>query len=489
MENFEINSNESQKLDEDKQKPEVNNNRSINNNKYTYEKIELEINTNKNSESQEGTLTKTGTEESRNGHLNEVNMDLGVEMRKSDCLNGEYYRLDAGPSLEATVDDDTQNSSSHSDDNGELVEEIILLPSNFISDDELSSNSDDCIYAYRGGHINNVEGNMVLEPVNLVNDGQDEETDFLEMDFDPEPNSEIENFMEDEHHFNHLEANFFSLRIDEGLRELPSVSQLRQNGSGSPLDTFQNNTDEQQILPAENQVTQNPSKSKELVYTGAKPKLVTSHSAHKLSSSSSYSKDQYETDSNRPESSFKPSSAPLTTSNIDDQLSCLECAEDEFICQTKPEFSFERQCRRHCSKVVPSLSYSSPPSESCLSSQPPSLPVPFKSSSSTTTTINRNSSQPISGYNKEFMVTIYSINCDYETIVEATNLIKVTINTEILQHYFDNLADEETATMSVPEYLLYVSKRNCNYKRLIDVIKAACLDAVDIHFYPVRIFL
>lgn len=471
MENFEINSNSSQKLNEDKVKTEVNNNRSSNNNKYTYEEIvELE---NKNSDQGGNNLTQSLT---ANGHFvyDDENMELGVEMRKTECLNGEFHSPDDAGS--STHDDDTQNHSCHSE-NGELVEEIILLPHNFISDDELSSNSDDCVYAYRGGHLNNAEANLVLEPVHLVDDGQDEDTDFLEMDFDPEPNSEIENFMEDEHHFNHLEANFFSLRTEEGLRELPSVSQLRQNGSGSPLDTFQNET--KQDLPDDlREVSPKPSKTSDLVYTGAKPKLVTSSSAHKLSSSASYSKDSCETDSNRTETTFKPSSAPLTTtSNIDDHLSCLECAEVEFIFQTKPEYSVERRCRRHRSKVVPSLSYSSPLSESsCLSTKPSLLPD--------STVIS--SQQPISTHNKELLVTIYSVNCDYETIVEATNLIGVQINTEILQNYFDNLADEETATMSVPEYLLYVSKRNCNYKRLIDMIKAACLDPVDIHFYPVR---
>lgn len=478
MEDFEINSNESEKRDKDKVKTEVNNNRNSNNNnnKYTYEQIGVELE-NKTSEGHQGEI--------RNGHSKEEvdaceNMDL---TRKSENLkNGEYYRLDV-PCAEAPLDpDDTQNNSS---ENGELVEEIILLPSNFISDDELSSNSDDCVYAYRGGHIDNVDANLVnLEPVNLVDDGQEEETDFLEMDFDPEPNSEIENFIEDEHHFNHLEANFFTLRSEEGLRELPCVSQLRQNGTESPLDTFQRCTLEKQAEP-EDRDSPKPGKSSDSVYTGAKPKLVTSSSAHKLSSSTSYSKDTFDSDSNRPESSYKPSSAPLRTStNIDDQQSCLECTEAEFIFQTKPEFSFERKCRRHRNKEVPSLSYSSP--DSCLPTptlQTSSLPDPSKASSSSDSP--KVCHQPAASHNIESMVTIYSINCDYETIVEATNLIGVTINTEILQHYFDNLADEETATMSVPEYLLYVSKRNCNYKRLIDVIKAACQGPVDIHFYPV----
>ncbi|XP_063700834.1 uncharacterized protein LOC134831112 [Culicoides brevitarsis] len=437
MEDFEINSNESQNEHLDKAKPEVNNNRSgTSNNKYNYEAVKIDV-----------AEKFAAVEETRNGH--EI-----ITMENKSAENA----------FEET------NSS----ENGELVEEIILLPNNFISDDELSSNSDDCVYAYRGGHVN-LEQNLALEPEN-IDDGQDEETDFLEMDFDPEPNSEIENFIEDERHFNHLEANFFTLRSDEGMRELPCVSQLRQNGTGSPLDSFEMNEKDD---AKEEKTTENEKKStegKENLYTGAKPKLVTSTSAHKLSSSSnSYTSKEPTT----PETSFKVVSEPL---HVDE--SCLECAEAEFIFQTKPEFSVERKCRRHrnTKDKVPSksLSYSSP-SEATTASCPVThqeFPASASKSTENSATVTNASNS------KEFMVTIYSINCDYETIVEATNMIGVQMNTEVLKQYFETLADEETATMSVPEYLLYVSKRNCNYKRLIDVIKTACQSPVDIHFYP-----
>lgn len=269
MEGFEINSNESQT----KVKPEVNNNRNNNNNKYTYEKIGVELEKN-TSESikivREGTFGN-GHSSSEEEDKNDVekNMDL---TQKSECFkNGEFYRLDVGANGDT---DDTQNNSGLSE-NGELVEEIILLPNNFISDDELSSNSDDCVYAYRGGHINNVEANLVnLEPINLVDDGQEEETDFLEMDFDPEPNSEIENFIEDEHHFNHLEANFFSLRSEEGLRELPCVSQLRQNGSGSPLDMFQSVSLLEQVETESQEIQKASCKGSDILYTGKDVKII-----------------------------------------------------------------------------------------------------------------------------------------------------------------------------------------------------------------------
>uniref|UniRef100_A0A336MAG1 CSON014102 protein n=1 Tax=Culicoides sonorensis TaxID=179676 RepID=A0A336MAG1_CULSO len=471
MENLEINSNQRHKTDKEKTNPEVNNNRSTEN----FPK-EIIGSININSDSKGGRVTS-------NGALNCQCLERETEMQKSEDLNGKCSRLEAGPgridenSIEYDDDDDhVRPNSSHSDEE-ELVEEIILLPNNFISDDELSSNSDDCVYAYRGGHNNNMEPILIPEPVNIGDDGQDDETDFLEMDFDPEPNSEIENFMEDEHHFNHLEANFFTLRSEEGLRDLPCVSHLRQNESEPTLDIYQKTLDEASSTVTKDCEEDKTVSNSDNVYTGAKPKLVISNSAHKISSSTSYSKEPYESDSNR----ISNNSPSIISNNKinEDHLSCLECAETEIIMQTKSDAFVERKCQKH-RRNVPSISYSSTTqSESVTSLQSSVIHQELlpHTTSKTQSIVNPESI-------KECMVTIYSVNCDFETIVEATNLIGVTLNTEILQQYFDNLLDEDTATMSIPEYLLYISKRNCNYKRLIDVIRAASVDTIDIHFYP-----
>lgn len=64
-----------------------------------------------------------------------------------------------------------------------------------INDDDVSSNSEDCVYAYRGDQVElnpiAVDGDNAVGHAEEGDD--DEETDFLEMDFDPEPNSEQEN--------------------------------------------------------------------------------------------------------------------------------------------------------------------------------------------------------------------------------------------------------------------------------------------------------
>lgn len=60
-----------------------------------------------------------------------------------------------------------------------VIDDIILLPNNLYSEDEMS-NSDDCVYAYRG---------VDFEP---IRSSPEDENDFLEMDFEPDPSSEIE---------------------------------------------------------------------------------------------------------------------------------------------------------------------------------------------------------------------------------------------------------------------------------------------------------
>lgn len=82
---------------------------------------------------------------------------------------------------EPSDNNSTDNLSFNSDDgNMGLIDDIILLPNNIISEDELSTNSDDCVYAYRGADFDPI-------PVNA-----EDENDFLEMDFEPDPASEIE---------------------------------------------------------------------------------------------------------------------------------------------------------------------------------------------------------------------------------------------------------------------------------------------------------
>uniref|UniRef100_A0A182U8S6 Uncharacterized protein n=1 Tax=Anopheles melas TaxID=34690 RepID=A0A182U8S6_9DIPT len=117
----------------------------------------------------------------------------------SNAPKADHPPLVAAANNDDTVDpadegDFSDNNSlgnlSYASENG-LVEEIILLPSNAYSDDDNASTSDDCIYAYRGGEPAGAAGQLLDLQGDLP---PDDETDFLEMDFDPEPSSEMETF-------------------------------------------------------------------------------------------------------------------------------------------------------------------------------------------------------------------------------------------------------------------------------------------------------
>lgn len=324
--------------------------------------------------------------------------------------------------IESTDEDGAGSSGQMVFHNEGLIEEIILLPNNLVlSDDE--SNSDDCIYAYRG------VANSPEQPAGC----NDDETDFLEMDFDPEPNSELENFNDEQ--FNHLESNFFSLTRDSYDNCAPNLTDSVVDNEEHPKNT------------------------------GAKPKTRLNVPNPDSFHLNKIQKNDKEND---------------IVSDPTNNGSCLDCAEIEFIKQTKPDAKVENKCTVHCPKQSSSNA----------------LDVFSENSFSTLSLRNdfQTTSEEIPQFSKctnkqyECMVTIYSVNCDYETIVEATNSIGLNLNTEIIrQHYEINLIEEDSATsvLSVPEYLLYISKRNCNYKKLVDLIKSASSESIDIHFYPV----
>uniref|UniRef100_A0A1A9X082 Uncharacterized protein n=1 Tax=Glossina brevipalpis TaxID=37001 RepID=A0A1A9X082_9MUSC len=102
-----------------------------------------------------------------------------------------------GLSNRTSLNNSTENLSYVSDNfYGDDV--IILGEDGDAEADELSLNSDDCIYAYRG---EGADFDISLQPLAGMGGGfgglnsnncGDEETDFLEMDFEPDPLSELE---------------------------------------------------------------------------------------------------------------------------------------------------------------------------------------------------------------------------------------------------------------------------------------------------------
>lgn len=127
-----------------------------------------------------------------NGHAKDnQNSDelLGVagsiELRVNGTIpmaeqNAEDSRLDSHDSV----------SSHNSTDNLSLCtdfdfEDMMMIQNN--GDDDISTNSDDCVYAYRGG--------VDFEPPAPIDLDPGDDTDYLEMDFEPDPVSENESVL------------------------------------------------------------------------------------------------------------------------------------------------------------------------------------------------------------------------------------------------------------------------------------------------------
>lgn len=66
-------------------------------------------------------------------------------------------------------------------------------------------------------------------------------------------------------------------------------------------------------------------------------------------------------------------------------------------------------------------------------------------------------------------------------------LIGVKPDLTELRKYFDE-NNLETTQMNIVDYILYLSKQNCNYKKLMKYIKLSCSEKLELNFCPVSIF-
>lgn len=64
--------------------------------------------------------------------------------------------------------------------------------------------------------------------------------------------------------------------------------------------------------------------------------------------------------------------------------------------------------------------------------------------------------------------------------------INVCPNVRTLQKILHE-GDEQILQLNIPEYLVYASKRYCNYKAIVAAIEQSC-DDVDVKFYSVNSF-
>lgn len=114
------------------------------------------------------------------------------QLLDSEIVKNSTEVLITSLKFEDDTDEDSNCSNpSTSTDNlsfiseSDLINDIVVIQ-NLISEDEVSINSNDCVYAYRGRDADPMANEMQsrFDP--------EDETDFLEMDFDPDPASEVE---------------------------------------------------------------------------------------------------------------------------------------------------------------------------------------------------------------------------------------------------------------------------------------------------------
>lgn len=143
-------------------------------------------------DSNNNTSSCTNNEDAKEERLQVEN---GQKMPSEPEFRGEFIVLPGRlvhnadeERVKAVADEDKE--AGEEDDDDESRHGDVELDTDIWSSDE-----DDCVYAYRG---DNLDEAAHPEPLNVDGEADDDdETDFLEMDFDPEPNSEQESVVHD----------------------------------------------------------------------------------------------------------------------------------------------------------------------------------------------------------------------------------------------------------------------------------------------------
>ncbi|XP_053697568.1 uncharacterized protein LOC128744520 [Sabethes cyaneus] len=426
-------------------------------------------------------------------------------------------------------DNNSLGNLSYVSENG-LIEEIILLPNNIYSDDENESASDDCIYAYRGD-------DQVPALLDFRDQPADDETDFLEMDFDPEPSSELENLLE------HQEIDADAFKSSRTIDRI-SLQEVDKINTGLKSSSFElDNSPRRQEEPpdeADSAKAFNTSAPMEVKNTGAIPKKLQQQSSvdSELAGSSSRSSSKSNsknlkldlklcTDNSNCELDyrfgFQYYDRKKYSTDRDEETSCLDCTEKQFLMQTKQDLSSQRVCRScyhrnlnhggappadgDCYKEM-GQSLNSSNSETDLMSiraeqivlqalnkinelkaTPPSVGL-SRSMEELCVDLeaDRKNQEMAANFMQEIYsentITIYTLNCGELTIIEALTRIGVAPNLDILRLYFAEQYNVDTSKMNIPQYLLHMSKRDCNIKKLIEAIKSCCDEPLDVQYYP-----
>lgn len=296
------------------------------------------------------------------------------------------------PLNDESADNNEKTDSEYSDSSADnlsfiydidIIDDIILLPDNIISEDEIS-NPDECIYAYRGA-----------EPDPIVNT-EDDETDFLEMDFDPEPNSEAESCSN---------LNFFDKRIPEEV--LPKD----ENKEEIPIEIIKPELEDKIVTAAIPKIT------------GTKPKKSVSsdkfYSFSKIEKTNGLS-NEISNNSNSSLNNFQKSN--FDNEIFNETIICMDCTEKQFLHETKNIlYSRDLNCRK-CQRnqkesdkhLIEIKTERRRPTELALTSDVLRLGKPDRSLSE-----YFSDEGAIGGNLSLNAVTIYSIDCNEQIVVDG----------------------------------------------------------------------
>lgn len=499
-----------------------------------------------------------------------------------------------------SVNNSTDNLSYNSDNY--YVDELIVLQ-NTLSDEEVSLNSDDCIYAYRGG----AEFDIALEPAR--NNNVEDETDFLEMDFDPDPSSEIDPMIERQY----PPSIFLTSTASVGGSALPERE--RQQLFSSPIEggdstlchrcptnkdfaklslnltqIKSNSVEDDRTSPVTVSCTAaDESRSK---VTGAKPKRISERS---ISMTKNRKTQQFlysskmnnkngggslcsagSLDERAGVAGFPPlhSANAYTRRDLSDET-CLDCLEKEFLantigkpiewsdcpkCKNKRSFNMMSAFGGHCNSSGSSRSSSSntgllgcgsgaggcvgmssssnvlcsvkpPPSslsfdlndllpketlaremreKSCYIDEgsvysgsgsgsgrdtlptavaavgEPTKKLTHKNYQRGSSCDNFDGSKLVKKSSDQVISRFSTLNADEGIIVQTLEKLHIPFNKELITKYFQASPPE---FKNLKQFILYQSKKNCNYPKLMKLIEAACDGQVCVEFQPDKQFL
>lgn len=402
--------------------------------------------------------------------------DVPAEIEDADSdenavnLSDSYDDL---PVSDQTDDDDVQLSS----------------PSN-----SLNSDVEQRWYAFRGrwGVVDNNQNDNNLRLDNQLPDNNqpaqqqdEEETDFLEMDFEPDTNSEIEN----------------QATLPNGPQNVPSLNQANSFNFHNPSLTLHLPQTEFRINNLPDPVLDIDGPDSKIFLrienknTGAKPKQLSTVNRPQKAS-------KHVTDG---DNVFKMCTIS-NNNNIDSicsSSSIFNCTKSQEVYNLGASSSRESHNGDHLYHDA----------EQNYKHDENSFMKIHKSPSKSSSHHHNHKQQRLhEEQNDQFLfeiepikprnsATIYTTNCDEKILLDALLSLDLNPNREMVVSYFNRVKHSASSTstanhceLNLVDYVIYKSKLNCNYLKLIELIQKACkIDndesygdkKFDVNFYPV----